>query len=70
MIAFGPRTLTESIKRLWPPYRRRKDEEMREAISKLVRNPDLPCMVDGYLVPHGFGLAKRERGENPWWSSF
>lgn len=55
MIAFRPMNLAERIKRLWPAYRHRRDEEMREAIKWLIQNPDAPCTIDGHLVKDGYG---------------
>lgn len=55
MIEFRERTLTESIKRLWPPYRRRRGAEMKEAIRKLVADPNAPCVVEGTFIPDGYG---------------
>jgi hypothetical protein len=67
MIAFRPMSITERIKRfLSPSYRRLRDEEMLAAIRQLVAEPERPCMIDEYLVPHGFGLTTRRPGADPW----
>lgn len=56
MIAFQPMSLTERVKRFFSPaYRRRRDAEMKEAIRELVKNPDAPCMIDGVIIPNGYG---------------
>ena len=28
---------------------------MREIIHRLVKDPTLPCMIDGRVIPHGYG---------------
>jgi hypothetical protein len=55
MIEFRERTLLETLKRLWPPHRRREDARMKEAIRQLVMNPDAPCTIDGKFIPDGYG---------------
>jgi hypothetical protein len=45
----------ERLLRLWPPYRRRRDAELREAIERLVADPSLPCMVGDRYIPNGYG---------------
>ena len=55
MIEFRRRTLGERVMRLWPPYRRRQDEALRKAIEKLMGQPWRPCLVDGVLIPNGYG---------------
>ena len=56
MIEFRPMSITEKIKRLWPPYRRRRDAEMKEAIRRLVQKPELPVVIDDHFIPNGYGL--------------
>lgn len=56
MIAFERMGLLERIKRvLSPSYRRKRDAEMKEALRYLVENPGVPCMVDGEIIPDGYG---------------
>ncbi len=55
MIAFRRITLLERIKRLSPSYRRKREEAMKEALRYLVKNPSEPCMVEGGLIPDGYG---------------
>ena len=55
MIQLRERTLRQRLTRLWPPARRRQDAALEAAIRKLVDDPSLPCMVDGVLIPHGYG---------------
>ena len=58
MIEFQMMTSRSRLLRLvWPPYRRRQDEALREAIRVLVENPRLPCVIGGTLVPDGFGTG-------------
>ena len=40
---------------LWPPYRRRKAAELRQAIDALCDDPGLPCVIEGQYIPHGYG---------------
>ena len=54
MIAFQPMSITERIKRLWPPYRRRRDAAMKEAIKQLVANPQMPCKIGDHIIPDGY----------------
>jgi hypothetical protein len=56
MIEFRPLTACERFSRLiWPPYRRRKEAAMEDAIRRLVDDPSLPCVIDGRVVPNGYG---------------
>jgi ribosomal protein L37E len=55
MIELRERTLLESIRCLWPPYRRRQDAKLKEAIRRLVQNSDEPCIVGGELISNGHG---------------
>ncbi len=58
MIAFRPRTLWESLRYTFSPaYRRQRDDAMQQAIRELVEQPDLPCSVDGRVIPDGFGVS-------------
>ena len=40
---------------VWPAYRRRRDAALREAIRELVQDPSLPCMIEGRVIPNGYG---------------
>lgn len=66
MISFQPMSITERIKRLWPPYRRRREAEMKEAILHLLRNPSEACMVGGTIIPHGYGYPDPCDPFRPW----
>jgi hypothetical protein len=56
MIEFRPLTACEQFLRLiWPPYRRREEAAMEDAIRRLVDDPALPCVIDGRVVPNGYG---------------
>ncbi len=55
MIVFTQMGIMERIKRFWPAYRRRRDDEMKAAIRYLVRNPEVPCTVGGHFIPNGYG---------------
>lgn len=55
MITFRNRTCLESVKRWWPPYRRKRDAEMYESLRQLVANPDLPCIIGDHYIPNGHG---------------
>lgn len=52
------RTMLEKIKRLWPPYRRKREAETKTMIRWLVENPDEPCVISGHFIPHGYGERK------------
>jgi len=41
--------------RLVPSERRKQDAELRTAIDALLADPDLPCEVEGYVIPDGHG---------------
>ncbi len=56
MIVFSRMSAWERIKRLaLPSYRWRCDAESLAALNELCRNPDAPCVVDGYFIPNGWG---------------
>ncbi len=56
MIGFSRMSLWERVKRaVSPSYRARRDAEMREALRELVKNPGLPCIVEGQYIPNGYG---------------
>ena len=58
MIEFRPRTLRERFWRLVSPTRRRRqDAALEEAIRELVGDPSLPCMIEGRVIPNGYGTA-------------
>lgn len=48
-------SLLERLKRLSPAYRRKKEQEAKEAIRWLVEHPEAPCFVNGVPVPDGYG---------------
>jgi len=55
MLCFTQRTFMDSIKRLWPAYRREQDRRTYEAIRYLVEHPDAPCKIGGVLIHDGYG---------------
>lgn len=59
MITFRRRTLREEFLRLFPRYRRQQDAALKEAIKRLVDEPDLPCKIDGVEILDGFGYSMR-----------
>jgi threonine synthase len=50
MIRFRKRTLKERFLRLFPKHRKRQDDELREAITYLVKNPDELCEIEGEVI--------------------
>jgi hypothetical protein len=63
MIEFKRRSTVESLKMLWPPYRRAAEAEQKRVIRWLIEHPEAPCMVNGCLVPDGYGSAAAIKGE-------
>jgi hypothetical protein len=63
MISFRKRTLKEQFLRLFPYYRKKQDDALREAIRALVKDPSLPCEIEGQFIPDGFGSITR--GDDP-----
>jgi hypothetical protein len=55
MICFERRSVWQSLLRLVPSLRRRQDAELEAAIARLVADPNLPCMIEGRLIPDGHG---------------
>jgi hypothetical protein len=55
MIRLRHRTLLERLMRLVPAIRRRQDNDLQAAIKQLVDDPDLPCEINGKLIPNGRG---------------
>lgn len=55
MIAFQRRGWWATLLRLIPAQRRRQDARLEAAIWRLVADPSLPCLIEGRLVPHGYG---------------
>lgn len=59
MITFSRRSLLEEIKyKIFPSYRKEVDAKTKEAIRFLVSHPEAPCVVEGYLIPHGYGTQQ------------
>lgn len=48
MFVFKRLSFVERIMMLWPPYRKKKDQEFKEAIRFLVDNPKYPYFIEGY----------------------
>lgn len=59
MIEFRRRSLWQRLLRLIPAFRRRQDAALREVIERLVDDPSLPCVIEGRLVPNGYGAPIR-----------
>ena len=55
MLVFERRTLWQELLRLVPLYRRRQDAQLERAIARLMADPGLPCVVEGELIPNGYG---------------
>jgi hypothetical protein len=56
MISFKQMNLWEKVAiRLFPACRRKYEHELREAIEYLVRHPEVPCTIDGTVIPNGYG---------------
>jgi hypothetical protein len=55
MIRLTQRTPWQRLLRIVPAIRRRQDAGLEEAIRKLVDDPDLPCEIDGVVIPNGRG---------------
>lgn len=59
MITFERRSLWQSLLRLIPAERRRQDARLEQAIARLVADPTLPCVIEGRIIPDGFGEDAR-----------
>jgi hypothetical protein len=57
VITFRRVSLYERLSMLIPSVRRAKHARMEAAIAALVHNPELPCVVEGYFIPNGYGSA-------------
>ncbi len=55
MITFSQRTFWDCVLNMWPPYRKRRQEEIRDAIKYLVEHPETPCIVGNSYIPNGYG---------------
>ena len=55
MIKLRRRTRLERLLRIVPAIRRRQDADLKAAIKRLVDDPDLPCEIDGIVIPNGRG---------------
>lgn len=54
MIVFVSMSLRDRLFRLWPPYARRQDSQLEDAITKLVKDPDAKCIFDCIFTPDMF----------------
>jgi hypothetical protein len=71
MIIFSSMTFRERVLRLWPPYARRQDSQLEEAIYKIVKNPDMKCNFDCNFTPEMFtGVALGTDGSSSSIESF
>jgi len=55
MIVFKKRSLVSSILNLWPPNKKRENENTKAAIKYLIDHPETPCVVGDYFIPNGYG---------------
>ena len=55
MIRFHKGSAWERLLRLIPFFKRRQDQRLRLAITALVENPNLPCEIEGVVIPNGWG---------------
>lgn len=61
IICFRKRILLEGLLRLIPAIRKRQDAELKEAITKLLKDPSLPCKIEGTIIPDGYGNHETQR---------
>lgn len=62
MITFSKMRLKERLRRrLFPHYRKQREEEMRLVIRWLVDHPEEPCVIGGQYIPNGFGEPNNKR---------
>jgi hypothetical protein len=45
--------------RLFPGRRRKYEQDLKRAIEYLVNHPEAPCVIEGEVIPDGFG-GRRE----------
>lgn len=55
MIRLERRKRLQRLLRIIPAIRRRQDAALAAAIRALVDDPDLPCEIDGVVIPNGRG---------------
>jgi hypothetical protein len=56
MISFKEMNLWEKLLiRLFPARRQKYEHELREAIEYLMRHPEIPCAIEGTVIPNGLG---------------
>jgi hypothetical protein len=55
------RNLLGRLLRIVPAIWRRQDANLEAAIKRLVDDPDLPCEIDGIIIPNGRGGRSNER---------
>jgi hypothetical protein len=55
MIALRRRTLWERLLRIVPAVRRKQDTKLKAAIKRLMDDPELPCAIEGTIIPNGWG---------------
>jgi hypothetical protein len=48
-------TFIERLLLLIPSRRRTYEARMLKIMAVLMRDPTLPCKVEGVIIPHGFG---------------
>ena len=55
MIRLHRRTFFARLLRIVPAIRQRQDANLAAAIKRLIDDPDLPCEIDGVVIPNGRG---------------
>jgi hypothetical protein len=55
MITFRRMSLWQRLLLRIPSRRRAYEASLLAAITTLVRDPSLPCEIEGRVIPHGFG---------------
>ena len=58
MISFQPITLIERIKRIYPPYRDRRDAEAKATIRHLIEHPGESCIIGNTVINNGYGTRE------------
>lgn len=54
MITFKRRTLWDKIECLYPPHKQQADARIEAAIDALMKNPTLPCNIEGEVIQNGY----------------
>ena len=57
MITFRRMSLWQRLLLRLPSRRRAYEANMLAAMTILMRDPSLPCEIEGRVIPHGFGAG-------------